>query len=93
MHRQGANNTQDVVDWNALQKPGPSGMFLVLVPLLWWRVRLGDNVGDADLLSWNESVKDVTRVLGCLKGMYDGASGEVENGGNVEVTKRGTKRK
>lgn len=68
-------------------------MFLVLLPLLWWRARLGDDVGDVDLLGWKESVKDVTKVLECLKGMYSGASDEVENGANVQGAKRGTKRK
>lgn len=80
-HQQGIAGTSSKgasIDWGALQKPGASGMFLILVTLLWWRARLGeDSAADSpSLLRWKESVKDVTRVLGCLKSSYHEMGGK-----------------
>jgi hypothetical protein len=65
-------------------------MFLVVVTLLWWRARLGDNAEVASLLSWQVSVKDVILVLGCLKDSYTNESDESET---VGAMTRGKKRK
>lgn len=38
--------------------------------LAWWRARLGDDADTTSLVDWEESVKDVNWVLGCLKDEY-----------------------
>jgi hypothetical protein len=48
-------------DWNPMRKPGGSGIFMVLLVLVWWRKRL-----DASRTAnkrWKDAVDDVTWVL------------------------------
>lgn len=81
------------IDWSPLQKSGSNGIFLVLVTLVGWRARLEDDTNNASFVSWEESVKDVTRVLGLLK---EGCGQDVSMKGSSQVSKstqRGQKRK
>jgi hypothetical protein len=52
------------IDWSPLSKPGGSGMYLVLVCLVWWRQMSGIATTTND---WLAAVADVTWVLGQLK--------------------------
>jgi hypothetical protein len=81
------------IDWTVLQKPGANGMFLVLIALLWWRTRLEGDVDGTSLPIWEDSVKDVTWVLGCLEHAYSRASDGSETSDVVKITTSGTKRK
>lgn len=89
----GALSKDPDIDWGVLRKPGANGIFLVLVGLLWWRFRLEDDTDGTTLPVWENSVKDVTWVLGCLKNTYRRTD---DNTGTNKITKsakRGTKRK
>jgi hypothetical protein len=79
-------------DWGPLRKSGTNGMFLVLVALLWWRARLGDDAEATSLLDWQESVEDVTSVLCCLQNSIAGQD-SVEADKSIKPTSGGTKRK
>ncbi|KAF7974194.1 hypothetical protein HWV62_13241 [Athelia sp. TMB] len=48
-----------LLDWKRLCKPGPTGIFLVLITLVWWRKMLGAE----DDSSWRIAVRDVRNVL------------------------------
>jgi hypothetical protein len=49
-------------DWNPICKPGSSGIFMVLLVLVWWRKRL-DAGGKGGDKRWEDAVDDVTWVL------------------------------
>ena len=71
-------------DWNSIRKPGGSGIFMVLLVLVWWRKRLGvseNGVGDK---KWRDAVDDATWVLGHLNEVH---------GNMVAVIKATKKRK
>lgn len=76
------------LDWSILLKPGPSGIFLVLVALLWWRARLGSNAEADSLLIWNDSVEDVTWVLCRLRDAYADRGKGTGAGETVTKTKK-----
>ncbi|KAF7969250.1 hypothetical protein HWV62_27834 [Athelia sp. TMB] len=50
------------LSWRCLSKSGPSGLLLVLVSLLWWKMMVG-NADD----NWREAVVDVTWALHEMK--------------------------
>lgn len=55
------------VDWDCLRKPGGSGIFLVLVALVWWREMIeAQSLQPSGTKNWEDAVKDVVWVLGCL---------------------------
>ncbi|KAF7973149.1 hypothetical protein HWV62_15923 [Athelia sp. TMB] len=56
---QPAQTAEGAQDWGRLCKPGPTGIFLVLVTLVWWRKMLGD----ADSPSWANAVTAVDSAL------------------------------
>ena len=62
------------MDWDTLRKPGGSGVFLVLMVLLWWRLRLMKEENPATLAKWEDAATDVTWVLGQLTDSYDAGS-------------------
>lgn len=49
-----------VFDWKRVDKPGTNGLFLILVGLVWWKMRLGINV---DVSGWEGAVAEVAWVL------------------------------
>jgi hypothetical protein len=54
-------------EWSSIRKPGGSGIFMVLLVLVWWRKRLDMSGKGADDKRWRDAVDDVTWVLGHLK--------------------------
>jgi hypothetical protein len=62
------------IEWDALRKPGGSGVFLVLVVLLWWRLKLTKEGSPATMTKWEDAAKDVIWVLGQLADGYDTGS-------------------
>lgn len=53
------------LDWKRLCKPGPSGLFTVLVSLVWWRNMA--QCGDAQ--DWEKAVEDVTWAMVEMEGL------------------------
>ena len=53
-------------DWNSIRKPGGSGIFMVLLVLVWWRKRLETSKNGTVDKRWQDAVDDVTWVLGHL---------------------------
>jgi hypothetical protein len=49
--------------WNFIRKPGGSGIFMVLLVLVWWRKRLDADGKGVDDKRWRDAVGDVTWVL------------------------------
>ncbi|KAJ6550937.1 hypothetical protein B0H10DRAFT_1850008, partial [Mycena sp. CBHHK59/15] len=50
---------EELGSWGILVHPGQNGMLIVLLPLLWWRIKEG---GDVASDSWLRAVRDVTWV-------------------------------
>lgn len=57
-----APDTDDsILDWTRLCKPGPFGIILVLISLVWWKNMLNGSENP----SWTRAVLDVEAVLSC----------------------------
>lgn len=58
-------NKADGLDWKRLRKPGPNGLLVVLVALVWWR-----NMEQSEVVAqrWRKAVEDVTWAMVQMKG-------------------------
>lgn len=66
------------IEWDTLCKPGSSGVFLVLMALLWWKLKLTKEGNLATVAKWEDAAMDVTWVLGQLTDGYDTGRKNVE---------------